>query len=82
MPNIDGAGMANYDIENPNDLDDLIRSGLIWKGGPKAQTAGINRLIETGERPTNLPANIARVLPEVTPERAPIPQDDNGTPTP
>ena len=77
MPNIDGAGMANYDIENPNDLDALIRSGLIWKGGPKAQTAAINRLIETGERPANLPPNILRMLPEVTPEREPIPLDND-----
>ena len=77
MPNIDGAGMANYDIEDPSDLDALIRSGLIWRGGPKAQMAAINRLIETGERPANLPENILRMLPEVTPEREPIPLDND-----
>lgn len=63
MPSIDDGGMARYDIENPEDIDALINSGLIWRGGPKAQQKAIARLIATGERPANLPANIAAALP-------------------
>lgn len=35
MPSVSGS-IAHYDLNDPEDLQVLIRTGLVWRGGPKA----------------------------------------------
>lgn len=43
MPSING-GMARYDINDPEDLQVLIRTGLVWKSGPKTMQVVLRAL--------------------------------------
>lgn len=43
MPDING-GMARYNLDDPEDMQVLIRTGLIWKGGPKAVQKALRAL--------------------------------------
>lgn len=60
MPSIDG-GMARYDTNDPEDLQVLIRTGLIWKSGPKVMQK-VLRALQDG----TVTRVVAKERPEVT----------------
>jgi hypothetical protein len=74
MPEVRG-GIAHFDINKTEDLQALIDSGAIWKGGPKTISRALTAL-RTGEceRPANLPQDIAdwldRNVPTTPEEKA------------
>lgn len=57
------SGVMRYDVHDPEDLAYLIRTGLIWRGGPKTQRLAIDALLSGAvPRPGNLPEQIAAFL--------------------
>jgi hypothetical protein len=53
LPRLDEAsGMLHYDVHDESDLAELIRTGLIWRGGPKTQRLAVALLL-TGRVPVN-----------------------------
>lgn len=79
----EASGIKHYDVRNPEDLQYLIETGVIWKGGPKAIAAAL-QAIRTGAvaRPANLPAWAAAALDgAASPATAPVaPGTDLSTP--
>lgn len=63
MPDISG-GMARYDINDPKDLQVLINSGFIWKGGPRTIQKTVDALLAgTVQRaPDKEPPEVAAFL--------------------
>lgn len=73
-------GIARYDIKDDADLAVLIATGLLWRGGPKTQRAGLVYLMHHPEAINDkVPANVLALLqpqPDQTavPPGAPVPQ--------
>lgn len=62
MPS-DVNGVLRYDINDEADLADLIRAGLIWKGGPKAVAAAVAYLQAHPEAMNSLvPASVSAAI--------------------
>jgi hypothetical protein len=65
-------GVIRFDIDDPDDLADLVRTGLIWKGGPKAIAKAVTALLDgTLPRPPNLPPQVAGYLRLLEPDHLP-----------
>lgn len=57
------SGVMRYDVHDPDDLAYLIKTGLIWRGGPKTQRLAVDALLRGDvERPDNLPEQVAAFL--------------------
>ena len=57
------SGVMRYDVHDPGDLAYLIKTGLIWRGGPKTQRLAIDALLRGDvARPDNLPGHIMAIL--------------------
>lgn len=79
-------GILRYDINDPSDLADLIRSGLIWRGGPAARNAAyeylrahpeaVNDTVPADVRALLQPAAPAAVEPETPSEDATEPGEE------
>lgn len=71
MPTERANGVRHYDVHDPEDMAELIRTGLIWKGGPNSQQLAVEYLQENPEAMNDLvPANIRAIIevPEEEPE--------------
>lgn len=56
-------GVMRFDVNNVNDLAVLVRSGLIWRGGPQAIAAAVTYLkANPGAVNDMVPANIRAML--------------------
>jgi hypothetical protein len=66
VPSIED-GMARYDINDPEDLQVLIRTGVVWKSGPKTMQTVLRALQDgTVERvPEKEPANVKSYLDRI-----------------
>lgn len=64
MPTFDAAsGVMRYDVYDPDDLAYLIKTGLIWRGGPKIQRLAVDALLRGDvPRPDHLPAQVVAYL--------------------
>lgn len=79
MPQIN-AGMARYNLDDPEDLAVLVDRGLIWKGGPKAVAKALSA-IKRGDvpRPTkNVPPEVSAYLDRMG---IPVGGTEDGDPT-
>lgn len=66
-------GIARFDINDPEDVQRLVNTGLAWRSGPKSLQA-IIRLIAGGQvqrRPDKEPPEVRTYLDKVAPE-APV----------
>ena len=64
MGTLDAAtGVMRYDVHDPADLAYLIKTGLIWRGGPKTQRLAVDALLRGDvPRPANLPEQVVAFL--------------------
>jgi len=68
MPTME-SGVARYDTSDPEDVQVLVNTGFIWKGGPKT-TSRVLMLITGGQVtrvPEKEPPNIRAYLDKVAP---------------
>jgi hypothetical protein len=77
--------MAHYDVNDPADLQVLVNSGLIWKGGPKTVQKAIDAITDgTVQRaPDKEPPQVRQFLDMVeagpdagSPEPTPVTEDE------
>lgn len=45
MPDMSG-GFAHYNLNDPSDMQALIESGIVWKGGPQTQKKAVVFLLQ------------------------------------
>lgn len=68
MPTAD-SGILRYDINDPEDAQVLVNTGLVWRGGPKT-TQKVLLLITEGRvqrNPEKEPPNVRAYLDKVAP---------------
>lgn len=64
MPQLTPGGIARYNVRDANDLAELVRTGMVWRSGPKVLKRAIDA-IRAGDiaRPTwNVPAAMDEYL--------------------
>lgn len=78
MPTIEN-GVARYDTSDPEDVQVLVNTGLIWRGGPKTMQKVI-MLITNGQvtrSPEKETPEVRAYLDKIAPvEEPPNPQED------
>jgi hypothetical protein len=58
-------GVLRFDIDDPADLSELIRTGLIWRGGEVAYDKAIDYLLENPEAMNDkVPAEVRAAIEE------------------
>lgn len=63
MPTDSPGGMRRYDVNDPEDMAALIRTGLIWRGGPNTTELAVEYLLAHPEAVNDkVPASVLAVL--------------------
>lgn len=71
----DSGGVIRYDINDPADMAALIKSGLVWRGGPKTVGKAVRYLQQHPDEVNDLvPENVLAML------RPPAPKPDEAEP--